>query len=428
MATKKTPKARVRVKREELGIPHIESGVANVADLVPYAKNSRKHSERQIDLLVRSIKEFGFTNPVLVWRGNEIIAGHARVIAAEKAGLKKVPVRKCDHLTDTQRRALVIADNKLAVVDFEFDTDILNEELAALHDADYDLSGLGFDEAELPIFDETVQADDEAEDDTPSLPKKPKSKHGDIYQLGEHRLMCGSSTERHDVMALMGEQKAALVFTDPPYNVAYEAADHRRGKIYAGQIKNDEMSDSNFFAFIDRAFKNMEEVMAPFASVYVCHPDSASEPKLVFEKCFAKYFHKSCTIVWAKNYIGAGFQDYRSQHEPILYGWKPAKKGKHFFNGGRGKSTLWKIGRDSVSDYKHPTQKPVALPEEAILNSSNPGDLVLDLFGGSGSTLIAAEKTKRKAYLMELDPLYVDVILQRYEQYTGKKPVKIKAV
>lgn len=425
--------ARERMRKKDrdakldFKIPEIENAEVPIQDLIPDARNSRKHSERQIKLLVKSIQENGFTDPLLVWKGNKIIAGHARVIAAERAGMKSVPVRRCDHLTDTQRRALVIAHNKLAMVDFEWDEDILEEELEALKDEGVDLNSLGFSDDELPDFDDDLNPGLGEEDDAPPLPTKAKSKVGDIYILGDHRLMCGDATDKSHVISLMNGASADLVFTDPPYNVAYEAGGPNGKNKFGGQIKNDSMDEDKFYAFVEKAFSNLKHAMKPLAIIYVCHPDAQSAPKLAFEKAFGKIFRKSATIIWAKNAAGMGFQDYRSQHEPILYGWKEGK-GAHFYCGDRTKTTLWDFSRDKVTEYVHPTQKPVALVEEAIRNSTKAaGDKVLDLFGGSGSTLIAAEKTKRKAYIMELDPKYVDVIVKRYEQFSGKKATKQKA-
>ena len=212
---------------------------------------------------------------------------------------------------------------------------------------------------------------------------------------------------------------ADMVFTDPPYNVAYSG----RGQNNLGTIKNDNMSAADFEQFCRDLFASYNSAMKPLACIYVCHPDSQSGPKLAFEKTFAEQFKKSSTIIWMKQSAGMGWQDYRAQHEPILYGWKDGGKGKHFFSGDRTKTTVWKIGRDAQATYKHPTQKPVALPEEAINNSSKGQDVVLDLFGGSGSTLIACEKTGRINRSIKLDPKYCDVIVQRWQEFTGKTAI-----
>jgi len=389
-----------------------------VTALIPYAKNSRTHDDAQVAQIAASIKEFGWTNPILVDGDKGVIAGHGRLLAARKLGHDKVPVIELKHMTEAQKKAYVIADNKLAL-NAGWDTNFLSLELQELKDQDFDLALLGFDDKELDalLAPETTEGLTD-EDSVPDTPIEPKTKLGDIYILGNHRLMCGDSTSIDAVGSLMQEDLADLVFTDPPYNVAYSG----RGENNLGTIKNDDMSDSQFEDFCRGFFGCYFAYMKALACIYVCHPDSQSAPKLAFEKTFAEQFKKSSTIIWMKQSAGMGWQDYRAQHEPILYGWKEGK-GKHFFCGDRTKTTVWKIGRDAQTSYVHPTQKPVALPEEAIINSSKGSDIVLDLFGGSGSTLIAAEKTGRKARLMELDPKYCDVIVKRWEEFTGKKAV-----
>ena len=392
------------------------------ATLIPYAKNSRTHSETQVSQIAGSIKEFGFNNPVLIDEDNGIIAGHGRVMAAQKLGLQTVPCIRLAHLSDTQRKAYVIADNRLAL-NAGWDDSMLTLELQELNAESFDLSLLGFEADELnallnPIKETEGLTDEDA---VPEVPEEPITKPGDIYKLGRHRLMCGDSTSIDAVEKLMDGGLADLVFTDPPYNVAYEG---RGEKNKLGPIKNDDMGEEQFEQFCRDFFACYFAYMKPLACIYVCHPDSQSAPKLAFEKTFAEQFKKSSTIIWAKQSAGMGWQDYRAQHEPILYGWKEGS-GKHFYCGDRSKTTIWKIGRDAQSSYVHPTQKPVALPEEAMLNSSKGLDIVLDLFGGSGSTLIAAEKNGRVARLMELDPKYCDVIVKRWEEFTGHKAERV---
>jgi len=389
-----------------------------VTALIPYAKNSRTHDDAQVAQIAASIKEFGWTNPILVDGDKGVIAGHGRLLAARKLGMSKVPTIELKDMTEAQKKAYVIADNKLAL-NAGWDTNFLSLELQELKDQDFDLTLLGFDDKELDalLAPETTEGLTD-EDSVPDTPIEPKTKQGDIYILGNHRLMCGDSISIDAVGSLMQEDLADLVFTDPPYNVAYSG----RGENNLGTIKNDDMSDSQFEDFCRGFFGCYFAYMKALACIYVCHPDSQSAPKLAFEKTFAEQFKKSSTIIWMKQSAGMGWQDYRAQHEPILYGWKEGK-GKHFFCGDRTKTTVWKIGRDAQTSYVHPTQKPVALPEEAIINSSKGSDIVLDLFGGSGSTLIAAEKTGRKARLMELDPKYCDVIVKRWEDFTGKKAI-----
>jgi DNA modification methylase len=387
-----------------------------LSDLIPYINNSRKHSDDQVAQIAASIKEFGWTNPILVDGDNGIIAGHGRIMAAKKLGMTEVPVIELAHLSKEQRKALIIADNKLAL-NSDWDTNLLAIELKDLQDLGFDLNLTGFDGDELANLLTPDKIDGLTDEDaTPPIPEEPKTKLGDVYILGNHRLMCGDSTSLDDAEKLMDGDLADLVFTDPPYNVAYSG----RGANNLGTIKNDDMSDDNFEQFCRDIFTTYHTYMKPLACIYVCHPDSQSAPKLAFEKTFAEQFKKSSTLIWMKQSAGMGWQDYRAQHEPILYGWKEGS-GKHFYSGDRTKTTIWKIGRDAQASYVHPTQKPVALPEEAINNSSKGMDVILDLFGGSGSTLIACEKVGRKARLMELDPKYCDVIVKRWEDFTGKK-------
>ena len=391
----------------------------SVETLIPYINNSRKHSDSQVAQIAASIKEFGWTNPILVDGANGLIAGHGRLLAARKLGMKEIPVIELAHLTENQKKALIIADNKLAL-NSEWDTELLTLELQDLLGEEYDLDLLGFDKDELDALLNVIEGTDGLtdEDAVPELPKEPKTKLGDIYILGNHRLMCGDSTSIDDAEKLMGGLLADLVFTDPPYNVDYSG----RGANNLGTIKNDNMSENDFEQFCRDIFTTYSAIMKPLACIYVCHPDSASAPKIAFEKTFAEQFKKSSTIIWMKQSAGMGWQDYRAQHEPILYGWKEGK-GSHFNAGDRTKTTIWKIGRDAQSSYVHPTQKPVCLPEEAIMNSSKGSDCVVDLFGGSGSTLIACEKTGRVNRSMELDPKYCDVIVKRWEDFTGKQAI-----
>lgn len=387
-----------------------------LSELIPYINNSRKHSDDQVTQIAASIKEFGWTNPILVDGDNGIIAGHGRIMAAKKLNMTEVPVIELAHLSKEQRKALIIADNKLAL-NSDWDSNLLAIELKDLQDLGFDLNLTGFDADELAnilLPEQVVGLTDE--DATPPIPDEPKTKLGDVYILGNHKLMCGDSASLDDAEKLMDGDLADLVFTDPPYNVAYSG----RGANNLGTIKNDDMSNDDFEQFCRDIFTTYHTYMKPLACIYVCHPDSQSAPKLAFEKTFAEQFKKSSTLIWMKQSAGMGWQDYRAQHEPILYGWKEGS-GKHFYSGDRTKTTIWKIGRDAQASYVHPTQKPVALPEEAINNSSKGMDIVLDLFGGSGSTLIACEKVGRKARLMELDPKYCDVIVKRWEDFTGKK-------
>lgn len=388
--------------------------------ITPYARNSRTHSDEQVAQVAASIKEFGWTNPILIDETSTIIAGHGRLMAAQRLGLSEVPTIRLEGLTDAQKRAYVIADNKLAL-SAGWDSEMLAVEVEELLEQgfDLDLTGFGADEIDSLLAEANkVEEGLTDEDAVPEAPEEPISKLGDVWQLGRHRVACGDCTEQTAVDALMQGEMADLVFTDPPYNVDYSG----RGENNLGKIKNDAMSDDAFQQFCNDIFASFYSVMKPLACIYVCHPDSKSAPKIAFENAFADAFEKSSTIIWVKQSAGMGWQDYRAQHEPILYGWKKGS-GKHFFCGDRSKTTVWEVGRDVQKDYVHPTQKPVALVEEAINNSSKGHDIVLDFFGGSGSTLIAAEKSGRNARLLELDEKYVDVIVKRWQEFTGQDAV-----
>ena len=381
--------------------------------LIPYIRNPRKNSAA-VDKVAASIKEFGWQQPIVVDKENVIIAGHTRLLAAQKLGMDKVPVHVAD-LSDAQAKAYRLADNRISE-DADWDIDLLGLEIRELDDLGFDLDLTGFDNTELANLLIDLDLGEADEDAVPEPPEEPISKPGDLWILGEHRLLCGDSTNLEDVERLMDGEQADMVFTDPPYNVDYSG----RGSNNLGTIKNDSMSDGDFDAFLRDVFASYVASMKPLASIYVCHPDSQSAPKIGFERAFADCFTKSSTIIWVKQSAGMGWQDYRCQHEPILYGWK-AGRGKHQFYGDRTKTTVWNVRRDAQAGYVHPTQKPVALVEESLFNSSKGSDVVLDLFGGSGSTLIACQKNGRKARLMELDPKYCDVIVKRWEQYTSEQ-------
>lgn len=386
--------------------------------LIPYARNARTHSDEQVAQIAASIREFGFNNPVLIADDNSIIAGHGRVMAARKLNLSEVPCIRLSHLSETQRKAYILADNKLAL-NAGWENSLLSVELEELVNSGFDISLTGFTQEEMDALKPVEVTEGLTdEDETPDVPEEPVTRLGDVWILGRNRLMCGDSTSIEQAEKLMNGVKADMVFTDPPYNVAYEG---RGEKNKLGKIKNDDMSDESFEQFCRDVFATYHAVMKPLACIYVCHPDSQTGPKLAFEKTFGEIFKKSSTLIWVKQSAGMGWQDYRAQHEPILYGWKEGGSGKHFYCGDRSKTTVWKIGRDAQANYVHPTQKPVALPEEAIKNSSKGEDVVLDLFGGSGSTLIACEKTGRINCSMELDPKYCDVIVKRWQDFTGKK-------
>lgn len=380
--------------------------LADINDLIPYIRNARTHSESQIAQIAASIKEFGFLSPILIVEDNTILAGHGRLAAARKLGLTKVPCVKESHLTETQRRAYIIADNKLSL-NAGWDEDMLAIELSELQGADFDLDLLGFDESELvSIFEDDKEVEDDDFDVEEELNKPCFSKAGDIWTLGRHRLICGDSTKEETYKSLMEDKKANLVVTDPPYNVNYEGS--------AGKIKNDNMDNDKFYNFLLDAFSNMEKVMADDASIYVFHADTEG---LNFRKAFndAGFYLSGCCI-WKKPSLVLGRSPYQWQHEPCLYGWK--KKGKHQWYSGRKETTIWEFEKPK-KNADHPTMKPIALLAYPISNSSMSNTLILDPFGGSGSTLIACEQTDRSCYTIELDEKFCDVIVKRYIEQVG---------
>lgn len=380
--------------------------LADINDIIPYIRNARTHSESQIAQIAASIKEFGFLSPILIAEDNTILAGHGRLAAARKLGLKQVPCVKESHLTETQRRAYIIADNKLSL-NAGWDEDMLAIELSELQGADFDLDLLGFDESELvSIFEDDKEVEDDDFDVEEELNKPCFSKAGDIWTLGRHRLICGDSTKEETYKRLMDGKRANLVVTDPPYNVNYEGS--------AGKIKNDNMNTDKFYNFLLDAFSNMKKVMADDASIYVFHADTEG---LNFRKAFndAGFYLSGCCI-WKKPSLVLGRSPYQWQHEPCLYGWK--KKGKHQWYSGRKETTIWEFEKPK-KNADHPTMKPIALLAYPISNSSMSNTLILDPFGGSGSTLIACEQTDRSCYTIELDEKFCDVIVKRYIEQVG---------
>ncbi len=380
-------------------------------DLLSYAKNSRTHSEAQIDQIAASIKEFGFTNPILIDAENQIIAGHGRVTAARKLKLSEVPCIRLGYLTESQKRAYVIADNKLAL-NAGWDDELLALEIQDLKDEDFDISLLGFDDDELSKIMETLVEEVEGltdEDAVPETPEEPKTKLGDIYKLGKHRLMCGDSCSTNDMEKLCDGQLVDMWLTDPPYNVAYEGGTGLT-------IKNDDMGDDQFRQFLRDAYVTADLVMKPGAVFYIWHADlegynfrgAARDANWTVRQC----------LIWKKSSLVMGRQDYHWKHEPCLYGWKEGAG--HLWATDRKQTTILEFDKPSRNG-EHPTMKPVALFEYQMLNNTKGGDIVLDSFGGSGTTLIAAEKNGRFARLMELDPKYCDVIVKRWEDFTGKK-------
>ena len=383
------------------------------AKLVPYARNARTHSEEQVAQIAASIVEFGFTNPILAGSDGVIVAGHGRLAAAQKLDLDTVPVVVLDHLTPTQRRALIIADNRIAE-NAGWDDAMLRVELQSLQEDGFNLDITGFDAdalAEIMAGEETTvdgQTDDDA---VPEVSATPISRPGDVWELGNHRLVCGDATDPKSYDLLMADTKADMVFTDPPYNVDYanSAKDKMRGK--DRPILNDNLGDG-FYDFLLAALTPMLERCA--GATYIAMSSSELDTlQQAFRAAGGKW---STFIIWAKNTFTLGRADYQRQYEPILYGW-PEGENRHWC-GDRDQGDVWNIKKPQKNDL-HPTMKPVELVERAIRNSSRPGDIVLDPFGGSGTTLIAAEKTGRIGWLIELDPKYVDVIVRRWQDWSG---------
>jgi DNA modification methylase len=423
-----------------------------VASLIPYARNARTHSKEQVAQIVASIQEFGWTNPILVDEDGGIVAGHGRVMAAEALGLVEVPTIELRGLTEAQRRAYVIADNKLAL-NAGWDEAMLAEELSALRDEGFALELTGFSDDEL----EALLTGEGTEDPEPGLGGDagagmvPVSVRGDTWLLGPHRLRCGDSTDQADVALLMDGGEADCLWTDPPYNVDYEGE--------AGKIMNDAMSPAEFDAFLRGAFDAAIAVMKPGAPAYVAHADSVG---VQFRQQFAAAgFYFSGCLIWAKNSLVLGRLDYQMRHEPILYGWKPGAA--HQWFGGRKQTSVLELEEPPVTQSGpdefqvnlgeetlvirgqgvtvervvgsvlledkparnniHPTMKPVPLVERMVRNSTRRGEVVLDLFGGGGSTLIACHQAGRRARLMELDPRFVDAIVKRWQELSGQSAI-----
>jgi len=384
--------------------PKIETRL--VADLIPYAANSRTHSDAQVAQIAASIKEFGWTNPILIDDDNTIIAGHGRLLAARKLGMEEVPAIILDHLTKAQQRALVIADNQLAL-NAGWDMDMLKAEIEDLNLENFDINLLGFDEKFLDgLLEPEPTAGLTDEDAVPEVPEIPKTVPGDVWVLGNHRLMCGDSTSIDAVEKLMDGQQANMLHTDPPYGVDYEG------------VPNDHLKDAQLEKFLVDALTNSYAVLHPGSNVYVWHADiTAFEFISAFRLSGFKQARPS-TIQWVKPSLTMSQGDYHSQNEPCLFGWKEGSGRVRVKD--RKQTTIWHCDRTKEAKV-HPTMKPVELCQRAIENSSVANCIVLDVFGGSGSTLIACEKTNRHARLMELDPKYCDVIVKRWQDFTGRE-------
>ena len=384
-----------------------EMQLVPIDKLVPYVNNARTHSPEQVNKLRSSLREFGFINPIIIDRDYGVIAGHGRLLAAKEENIKEVPCVFADHLTEAQKKAYIIADNRMAM-DAGWDEELLRVEIEALQAEAFDLSLTGFDEKELSdLFEDDSDVQEDEFDVDAELKEPAVTKMGDVWTLGRHRLVCGDSTKPETYEVLMQGQKANLVLTDPPYNVNYEGT--------AGKIKNDNMADDKFYQFLLDAFVNMEHVMADDASIYVFHADTEG---LNFRKAFADAgFYLSGCCIWMKPSLVLGRSPYQWQHEPCLYGWK--KKGKHQWYSDRKQTTIWAFDK-TKKNTDHPTMKPIPLLAYPIKNSTMSNTLVLDPFGGSGSTLIACEQTDRSCYTIELDEKFCDVILKRYIEQVGR--------
>lgn len=369
-----------------------------VTELKAYENNPR-NNDAAVDAVAKSIEEFGFKVPIIITSDNVIIAGHTRLKASLKLGLASVPCIVADDLTEGQIKAFRLADNKTAEL-ATWDFSKLEDELANI---EMDMSVFGFEDLEADVPDNATDDDFDVDDE---IPEVPFSQPGDIYELGPHRLMCGDSTDSEQVKTLLDGKEVDMIFTDPPYNVDYEGT--------AGKIKNDKMEDDTFYLFLLDAFKNMFEHTKPGGAIYCCHADTEG---LNFRNAFknAGYKLAEC-LVWVKNALVLGRQDYHWRHEPILYGWKEGAA--HYFVDDRTQDTIWEYNKPKRNE-EHPTMKPLELCGRAISNSSRVGEVVLDLFGGSGSTMIASDQLQRKSYLMELDERFVDVIVKRYLKHKG---------
>lgn len=387
-----------------------EMKMVSTSKLIPYVNNARTHSQEQINKLRGSLREFGFINPVIIDSDFNVIAGHGRLMAAKEEGIEEVPCVLVDYLTEAQKKAYILADNRYAQ-DAGWDEELLRLEIESLEGMDFDVSLTGFDDQEIAdLFadGESTGAEDDDFDLSDALEKAAFVERGDVWQVGRHRLMCGDATSPEDVATLMDGKKANLIITDPPYNVAFESSDGL-------SIKNDKMENDKFYEFLLAAFKNMAEHLEKGGSAYVFHADTEG---LNFRKAFIDAgFHLSGCCIWVKNSLVLGRSDYQWQHEPVLYGF--LQNGKHYWskNAGRSQTTIWNFDKPK-KNKNHPTSKPLDLLAYPIGNSSQENAIVIDTFGGSGSTLMTCEQTNRICHTMELDEKYASVILRRYVEDT----------
>lgn len=387
-----------------------EMKMVSTSKLIPYVNNARTHSQEQVNKLRGSLREFGFINPVIIDSDFNVIAGHGRLMAAKEEGIEEVPCVLVDYLTEAQKKAYILADNRYAQ-DAGWDEELLRLEIESLEGMDFDVSLTGFNEdeiADLFADSESTGAEDDDFDLSDALEKASFVERGDVWVVGRHRLMCGDATSPEDVATLMDGKKANLIITDPPYNVAFESSDGL-------SIKNDKMENDKFYEFLLAAFKNMAEHLEKGGSAYVFHADTEG---LNFRKAFIDAgFHLSGCCIWVKNSLVLGRSDYQWQHEPVLYGF--LQNGKHYWskNAGRSQTTIWNFDKPK-KNKNHPTSKPLDLLAYPISNSSQENAIVIDTFGGSGSTLMTCEQTNRICHTMELDEKYASVILRRYVEDT----------
>lgn len=385
--------------------------MVKVSELIPYVNNARTHSQEQVNKLRSSLREFGFVNPVIIDADKNVIAGHGRLMAAKEEGITEVPCVLVDYLTEAQKKAYILADNRYAQ-DAGWDEELLRLEIEALEGMDFDVSLTGFNEDEISDLFAGADTSDTQDDDfdlSDALEKAAFVERGDVWVVGRHRLMCGDATSEEDVATLMDGKKANLIITDPPYNVAFESSDGL-------SIKNDKMENEKFYEFLLSAFKNMAAHLEKGGSAYVFHADTEG---LNFRKAFIDAgFHLAGCCIWVKNSLVLGRSDYQWQHEPVLYGF--LQNGKHYWskNAGRSQTTIWNFDKPK-KNKNHPTSKPLDLLAYHIGNSSQENAIVIDTFGGSGSTLMTCEQTNRICHTMELDEKYASVILRRYVEDTN---------
>lgn len=377
--------------------------------LIPYVNNARTHSKEQITKLRSSLREFGFINPIIIDRDFNVIAGHGRIEAAKAEGITEVPCVYVDHLTEAQKKAYILADNRMAL-DAGWDEELLAVELSELQDLGYDLAMTGFDEKELAdLFSDKTDSDakDDDFDLTAALEKASFVQRGDVWTVGRHKLMCGDATSADDVNTLMGSVKANLILTDPPYGVSFKSASGLT-------IQNDSMKNEEFYTFLLSAFQCMADHLEKGGAAYVFHADTEG---LNFRRAFIDAgFHLAGCCIWVKDSLVLGRSDYQWQHEPVLYGFM--QNGKHNWYSDRKQTTIWNFDKPK-RNANHPTSKPLDLLGYPIGNSTQENAVVIDTFGGSGSTLMACEQMNRICYMMELDEKYASVILRRYVEDTG---------